>query len=155
MICAIAGGLSTTTGNRSMVFVHEGLWERIENIFRVFGWEVVTLKYGQLQMSAFSEPGGDALKKWIDQCPNQLYSALTFQGGAVWRQRLLDDIGDQGAVSDLIGRRSDLELAALMENLGGNCVATLSRAFSEVGDDKPTCFPRLYDKGLGDPPCGT
>ena len=52
--------------------------------------------------AAFAEPGGDKLRAWIDSCPNQLYSALTFQGGAAWRKRLLDDLGDQGPVSRLI-----------------------------------------------------
>ena len=46
--------------------------------------------------AAFAEPGGERLRDWIDACPNQLYSALTFQGGAAWRKRLLDDLGDQG-----------------------------------------------------------
>src|SRR5688572_15925020 len=31
--------------------VHEGLWKRIEAIFRAFGWDVVILKYGALQKS--------------------------------------------------------------------------------------------------------
>ena len=55
------------------------------------------LRHGTLQEAAFAEPGGDTLRDWIDACPNQLYAALTFQGGAAWRKRLLDDIGDQGA----------------------------------------------------------
>ena len=87
--------------------VREGLWEKFESLFRNFGWDVVLIKYGQLLEAAFSEPGGEALRQWIDRCPNQLYSALTFQGGAAWRKRLLDDIGDQGAVSRLIESRSD------------------------------------------------
>ena len=33
------------------------------------------------------------LRAWIDDCPNSLYSALTFQGGASWRQALLADLG--------------------------------------------------------------
>jgi pyruvate dehydrogenase E1 component len=41
-------------------------------------------------------------RDWIDNCPNQLYSALTFMGGAVWRKRLMDDLGDQGDVTALI-----------------------------------------------------
>ena len=69
--------------------VREGLWERYENLFRNFGWDVVVLKYGALQQAAFAEPGGEALRQWIDNCPNQLYSALVFQGGAAWRKRLL------------------------------------------------------------------
>src|SRR6202035_2769791 len=62
--------------------VREGLWERYENLFRNFGWDVVVLKYGALQQAAFAEPGGEVLRQWIDRCPNQLYSALVFQGGA-------------------------------------------------------------------------
>ena len=76
--------------------VREGLWERFEAIFRNFGWDVVILKHGQLMPRPSPEPGGEKLRDWIDTCPNQLYSALTFQGGAAWRKRLLDDIGDQG-----------------------------------------------------------
>ncbi len=75
--------------------IREGLWEKFESIFRNFGWDVVTLKFGSLQEEAFKEPGGDKLRDWIDQCPNQLYCALAYQGGAAWRKRLLDDLGDQ------------------------------------------------------------
>ncbi len=76
--------------------VREGLFERIEKIFDAFGWDVVRVKYGKLQREAFEEPGGDKLRDWIDACPNQQFSALTFMGGAVWRKRLMDDLGDQG-----------------------------------------------------------
>ena len=82
--------------------IREGLWERIEQLFRNFGWDVVILKYGSLLEAAFREPGGEALRRWIDTCPNQLYSALVFQGGAAWRKHLNDAIGDQGAVTRLM-----------------------------------------------------
>jgi len=49
--------------------------------FRAFGWDLVRLKHGARQRTAFEEPGGAALRDWIDRCPNQLNSALTFQGG--------------------------------------------------------------------------
>src|SRR5690348_9095715 len=74
--------------------IREGLWERLEGIFRTFGWDVVILKHGELMRQAFQEPGGETLRAWIDSCPNQLYSALTFQGGTAWRKRLTDDLGD-------------------------------------------------------------
>jgi pyruvate dehydrogenase E1 component len=61
----------------------------------------------RLQRAAFAEPGGDRLRDWIDACPNAEYSALTYMGGAVWRTRLMDDLGDQGDVTALIDRRSD------------------------------------------------
>ncbi len=65
--------------------VREGLWEKFETMFRNFGWDVVIVKYGRLMREAFAEPGGEALKRWIDNCPNQMYAALCFQGGAALR----------------------------------------------------------------------
>jgi pyruvate dehydrogenase E1 component len=134
--------------------VHEGLWSRIEAIFGAFGWRVVRLKYGALQEAAFAEPGGPALRDWIDTCPNQLYAALTYQGGAAWRRRLQKDIGDLGPVAVLLGRRSDAELAQLMENLGGHCLHSLCAAFDEVSDDRPTVFLAYTIKGWGTPLAG-
>nr|WP_321981406.1 1-deoxy-D-xylulose-5-phosphate synthase N-terminal domain-containing protein [uncultured Cohaesibacter sp.] len=134
--------------------VREGLFERVEKIFDAFGWDVVRVKYGKLQREAFEEAGGDKLKAWIDACPNQDYSALTFMGGAVWRKRLMDDLGDQGDVTALIERRSDDELAALMENLGGNCVTTMADVFASIDHDRPTCFLAYTVKGWGTPIAG-
>ncbi len=134
--------------------VHEGLFARIEKIFDAFGWDVVRVKYGARQRAAFGEPGGGALRDWIDRCPNQEYAALTFMGGAVWRKRLMEDLGDQGEVSALIDRRSDAELAALMENLGGNCVETMAEVFAAIDHDRPTCFLAYTIKGWGTPIAG-
>ena len=135
--------------------VREGLSGRISGIFATFGWDVVTLKHGALQRAAFAEPGGDALRDWIDRCPNQMYAALTFQGGAAWRRRLMDEIGDQGAVSDLLARRTDGDLAALMENLGGHCLHSLTDAFQAAGlHDRPTVFIAYTIKGWGTPLAG-
>lgn len=135
--------------------VREGLWSRFEAMFRNFGWDVVILKYGSLQEAAFAEPGGEALRRWIDRCPNQLYSALTFQGGAAWRKRLLDDIGDQGPATALLDRRSDEELAALMGNLGGQDLPSVLAAFEAASKhDRPVCFIAYTIKGFGLPFAG-
>jgi pyruvate dehydrogenase E1 component len=135
--------------------VREGLFERIEKIFDAFGWDVVRVKYGALQRAAFEEPGGGKLKSWIDACPNQEYAALTFMGGAIWRKRLMDDLGDQGDVSALDRPpQSDAELAALMENLGGNCVETMAETFASITHDRPTCFLAYTIKGWGTPIAG-
>ena len=134
--------------------VREGLFKRVEQIFDAFGWDIVRVKYGHLQQAAFKEPGGEKLRQWIDDCPNQLYSALTFMGGAVWRERLLDVLGDQGDVTTLIEARSDDELAALMENLGGNCVETMAETFAAIDHDRPVCFLAYTIKGWGTPIAG-
>ena len=134
--------------------VREGLFGRIEKIFEAFGWDVVRVKYGALQRAAFEEPGGDKLRDWIDRCSNQDYAALTYMGGAVWRRRLMDDLGDQGDVTALIDRRSDDALADLMENLGGNCVQTMADVFAAIDHDRPTCFLAYTIKGWGTPIAG-
>lgn len=135
--------------------VREGLWERFEAIFRNFGWDVMILKYGSLQQTAFGEPGGEVLRRWIDECPNQLYSALTFQGGAAWRKKLMNDIGDQGDISRLIEARSDAELAGLMSNLAGHDLPSLLEAFEAArGHERPVCFIAYTIKGYGLPLAG-
>src|SRR6201746_695596 len=131
--------------------VREGLWEKFESMFRNFGWDVVIVKYGRLMQAAFAEPGGEALKRWIDSCPNQMYAALCFQGGAAFRKRLRDEIGDQGAVSELIEKRSDDELLALTSNLGGHDMASMIEAFEAVDHDRPVCFIAYNIKGVGLP----
>jgi pyruvate dehydrogenase E1 component len=135
--------------------VREGLWAKFESMFRNFGWDVVVLRHGSLQQAAFAEPGGERLRAWIEVCPNQLYSALTFGGGAAWRARLSHDLGDQGVVSALLDRRSDEALAALMGNLGGHDMPSLLAAFEAAkAHDRPVCFICYTIKGFGLPLAG-
>jgi pyruvate dehydrogenase E1 component len=134
--------------------IREGLWSRYEALFRAFGWDVVILKYGALQEAAFAEPGGDLLRQWIDQCPNQLYSALVFQGGAAWRKHLLGDLGAQTPTAQLIERRSDEDLSRLMNNLAGHDLPTLIESFGSIDHDRPTCFICYTIKGFGLPFAG-
>jgi pyruvate dehydrogenase E1 component len=131
--------------------VREGLWEKFETMFRNFGWDVVIVKYGRLMREAFAEPGGEALKRWIDNCPNARYAALCFQGGAAFRKHLHDEIGDQGPITKLIDKRSDDELLALMSNLGGHDMASMLEAFESIDHDRPVCFIAYTIKGVGLP----
>ncbi|MCK1401146.1 transketolase [Bradyrhizobium sp. 4] len=131
--------------------VREGLWEKFETVFRNFGWDVMIVKYGRLMREAFAEPGGEALKRWIDNCPNALYAALCFQGGAAFRKHLHDEIGDQGPITKLIDKRSDDELLALMSNLGGHDMASMLDAFESIDHDRPVCFIAYTIKGVGLP----
>lgn len=131
--------------------VREGLWEKFETMFRNFGWDVVIVKYGRLMREAFAEPGGEALKRWIDNCPNALYAALCFQGGAAFRKHLHDEIGDQGPITRLIDKRGDEELLALMSNLGGHDMASMLEAFERIDHDRPVCFIAYTIKGVGLP----
>jgi pyruvate dehydrogenase E1 component len=136
--------------------VPDRLFGRIEGLFRDMGWNVVTIKYGRKLEAAFAREGGEALRSWIDDCPNSLYSALTFQGGAAWRQALLADLGRSKGLRAIIDPLSDDELAALMTNLGGHDIETLIETFRAAAaeGDQPTCFIAYTIKGMGLPFAG-
>jgi pyruvate dehydrogenase E1 component len=136
--------------------VPDRLFGRIEGLFRDMGWNVVTLKYGAKLQDAFARPGGEALRHWIDDCPNSLYSALTFQGGAAWRQAVLADLGRSDAVHAIIDPLDDDALAALMTNLGGHDIGTVIDALeaADAAGDQPTCFIAYTIKGAGLPFAG-
>ena len=103
--------------------VREGLYERIEAIFRAFDWEVVTLKYGALQRAAFAEPGGERLQGLDRRLPERALFGADVPGGAAWRERLIDEIGDQGrGLGAARPAAPTRELAELMDNLGGHCI---------------------------------
>lgn len=138
--------LDATTADR--------MFRRFDDIFETCGWRVLTLKYGKRQLEAFGKPGGKALQEWIDTCPNADFAALTYQGGAAWRERLIRDLGDRAATAKLIASYDDAGLAALMTNLGGHCPETLVEAFDAAQDERPTLFIAYTVKGYGLPFAG-
>ncbi|WP_283234547.1 transketolase [Caenibius tardaugens] len=138
--------LDSTTADR--------MFRRFDDIFETCGWRVVTLKYGKLQQEAFKRPGGKVIEEWIDNCPNAEFAALTYQGGAAWRERLMADIGKDRDVNALLASFDDDALAALMTNLGGHCIETLIDAFDSIDDNRPTLFIAYTVKGYGLPLAG-
>jgi len=137
--------------------VSDRLFQRIQGFFDAVGWEVVTIKYGKLLEAAFKKPGGEALMAWIDECPNDLYSALCFKGGASWREHLERDFAKGTATRKLIDGHDDAALHALMTNLAGHDLASLTEAFdaaAAAGDDRPRCFICYTIKGYGLPFAG-
>lgn len=138
--------LDATTADR--------MFRRFDDIFETCGWRVTTLKYGKLQRAAFDEVGGAHLREWIDTTPNAEFAALTYQGGAAWRERLITEIGSKRGVPALLEKRDDPELARLMTNLGGHCIETLIEAFDAATGDNPTLFIAYTIKGYGLPFAG-
>ena len=138
--------LDATTADR--------MFNRFDDIFATCGWRVLTLKHGKLQKAAFARSGGKAIETWIDTCSNADFAALTYQGGAAWRERLRRDLDGDPAAIQLVDSHDDPELATLMTNLGGHCVETLIDAFEAADDDKPTLFIAYTVKGYGLPFAG-
>ena len=134
--------------------VHDYLFQRIKDFFGTVGWHVIELKYGKLLQAAFDAPGGGALMNWIDTCSNQLYSALTFQGGAAWRSHLKADLGRTKGIKALLDDHDDAALHRLMTNLGGHDMTATLEAFNSVTDDTPQCFVAYTIKGYNTPLAG-
>jgi pyruvate dehydrogenase E1 component len=134
--------------------IHEGLKARFEEVFRAMGWDIVTLKYGRKLEAAFAEPGGAALRRWIDDCPNALFSTLAYRGGDAWRKHLLDDLGDDRRLRALIERLDDASLAGLMTNLAGHDQGSILETLGAIDHDRPVCVIAYTIKGYGLPFAG-
>ena len=135
--------------------VTDRLVNRLDGLFAAMGWRVLTIKYGTLLQAQAQRPGGEALLGWIDACPNQLYSALTFKGGAAWRQHLKRDLGDTAGIKALLDDHDDDALQALMTNLAGHDLKTVLEAYAAAAaDDTPTAIIAYTVKGKGLPLAG-
>ena len=110
--------------------VREGLYERFIDIFRVVRLGRRRPEIRQAAGSGLRRAGRrDAARPGSTAARTRNIPALVFQGGAAWRKRLLDDLGDQGDVT-----RADR--AAL-------------RRRARAADDQPRRpRPRRADRGL-------
>lgn len=134
--------------------VNDRLFGRIGEMFELVGWRVVTLKYGKLLESAFAQADGDHLRAWIDDCPNSLYSALVYKGGAGWREALTRDLNQYPGIRRILEQHDDDSLHRLMTNLAGHDMQAVLDAFEGVEGDQPTCFIAYTIKGRGLPFAG-
>lgn len=138
--------------------VSDGLFKKIQDFFGNMGWNVVLLKYGKKLEEVFSQPGGDVLRNWIDECPNDLYSALTYKGQSgekgVWREPLKKDLKGVRGIKSILENHDDITLHTLMTNLAGQDMESVLEAFHGVKDDTPQCFIAYTIKGYGTPLAG-
>ncbi len=122
--------------------------------FQAAGWHVVEVKYGRRLQAAFAQPGGAALRSWIDRMPNEQYQSLFGLAPDTLRKQFLD--GAPAELEQLVGDRSDEELAALVTDLGGHdllAVLDALRQCDEV-DDRPSVVFAYTIKGWGLPIAG-
>ena len=132
--------LDATTSDR--------MFRRYDDIFRAAGWRVHTLKYSKRQREAFKRPGGADLQAWLDACPNDLHAALTYQGGAAFREQLNKDLAGKPDVLALIEAHDDTALHRLMTELGGHCPESLLDLFELMArDDTPRLVIAYTVKG--------
>jgi pyruvate dehydrogenase E1 component len=138
--------------------VSDRLFQKIRGFFEAVGWNIVLLKYGKKLEAVFKRPGGEAIRDWIDGCPNDLYSALTFKGASgqpgVWREKVGTDLKGIAGVAEILADHDDQRLHELMTNLAGHDMDAVREAFRGVTDDTPQCFIAYTIKGHGTPLAG-
>lgn len=134
--------------------VEDQLASRMHQMFEMLDWRVIVLKYGQQLERAFKASAGTALREWIDNCPNSLYSALVFQGGAAWRERLQRDLSAERGIDQLLDEYDDEQLQGLMTNLAGHDMEMVLDTFHSIDDERPTAIVAYTIKGFGLPLAG-
>jgi pyruvate dehydrogenase E1 component len=125
-----------------------------EQQFTGAGWHVVEAKYGHRLEAAFALPGGEWLRAWIDQMPNEHYQSLFGLPAPSVRARFLDGAPDE--VRQFCSAIADDTLAGLVTDLAGHDFRSLLAAFGECDRDKdrPSVVFAYTVKGWGLPLAG-
>jgi pyruvate dehydrogenase E1 component len=119
---------------------------RLVGMFDAAGWQVLTVKYGRLLHELFERPGGDALRRRIDEMENPEYQRLLRCNPAQLRERLP---GDDPKLGELVAGLDDTTLYAAVRNLGGHDLTSLREAFDAIDDTRPTVIFAYTVKGYG------
>jgi pyruvate dehydrogenase E1 component len=122
--------------------------------FEAAGWHVVEVKYGRRQLEAFAQAGGEALRTWLDQLPNEQYQSVFGLPDDQARHRFLD--GAPAEVAHFLARYGDAEAADLIRDLGGHDIDQLLDAYAacDAIRDRPSVVFAYTVKGWGLPTAG-
>ena len=130
---------------------------QLKSLFTESGWHVLEAKYGRVLQSLFARPGGAALRRRIDEMSNEEYQALIRLPGEEIRLQLASvDNEIREDITAVIRDIPDVELPAVVSNLGGHDLAELLSVLAQVDDapEKPTILFAYTIKGWGLPIAG-
>jgi pyruvate dehydrogenase E1 component len=117
---------------------------RWASMFEAAGWQTISVKYGSRLDTLFERPGGPALRRRIDEMPNEEYQRLLRATPQELRERLPS--GADG-LAGLVEELDDAELRAGLRDLGGHDPAKLIEAYRAVDSDRPTVIFAYTIKG--------
>ncbi len=132
---------------------------RLKALFAGAGWKVFEAKYGSRLRAAMSGPGGDSLRRRIDEMSNEEYQALIrLRDGAELRQRLADvpEMTEREAILRSVANVPDEELSRVVSNLAGHDLPRLLEVLAEADavEDAPVVVFAYTIKGFGLPLAG-
>src|SRR6266851_2408128 len=131
--------------------------QEMEALFNGIGWQVLEAKYGRRLQAAFKRPGGAALRRRIDEMPNEEYQDLVRLAGAEARERVISGpSSERDALTKCLKHTTDEDLPALLGDLGGHDLAELLNAFRKADSQsgQPTVLFAYTMKGWGLPFAG-
>ena len=113
---------------------------RLAAMFEAAGWHTINVKYGRRLDALFGRDGGEALRRRIDEMPNEEYQRLLRANPAELRERLPGEGAVRRDVGRLIADLDDLELTRAFRDLGGHDLGSLLDAFAEADSvqDRPS-----------------
>jgi pyruvate dehydrogenase E1 component len=132
--------------------------QELEGIFKAAGWHVLEAKYGHRLQQAFDRPGGEVLRRRIDDMSNEEYQAIVRLPGAAARERLL--VGtpavDRETLERVVEAVSDDTLTNLLGDLGGHDLELLLKRLAEADQEqaRPSVLFAYTMKGWGLPIAG-
>ena len=132
---------------------------RLKALFAGAGWKVFEAKYGSRLEAAMRGPGGEALRKRIDEMSNEEYQALIrLRDGAELRQRLCDvpELREREDILRAVSAIPDEELGRVVSNLAGHDLPRLLEVLGEADavEDAPVVVFAYTIKGFGLPMAG-
>jgi pyruvate dehydrogenase E1 component len=112
------------------------------------GWRVLEAKYGRNLREAFARPGGEELRRAIDDMENEEYQTLIRLDGATLRERLVNRGGGQ-QIANALADVPDEILPSLIANLGGHDLQDLIDLIDEglKPSDRPAILFAYTIKG--------
>ena len=122
-------------------------------MFAAAGWQVITVKFGELLEALFARPGGAALRPGSTRCPTRSTSGCcgaTPSRCAAAARRRPRRRPDRALIASL----DDDALVGAIRNLGGHDLDALRAAFAQIDDTRPTVIIAYTIKGHGLPTQG-
>jgi pyruvate dehydrogenase E1 component len=125
---------------------------RLREMFRANGWEVIDAKYGRLLEAVFEQPGGELLRRRIDEASNEQYQWLLRAAPDQRREWLgRSHRGLRATLAD----RSDHDLYRLVSDLGGHDLGVLRASLAQGSEaGRPAVIFAYTIKGWGLPIAG-
>jgi pyruvate dehydrogenase E1 component len=113
---------------------------RLIAMFDAAGWHTVSAKYGRWLEELFERDGGEALRRRIDEMPNEEYQRLLRSNAQELRDRLPGHGTGARELARLIAELDDDELLSAIRDLGGHDLAKLLGAYAEADrvSDRPS-----------------